>query len=591
MKNKTINCLLIALATSWMLTGCKNSDYDFDKIDYTLGFGGEKLTLPGSNSTADIILDDLLDIEGSDLISTTETGDYVFGKDPEAVAPEAVTVNPITLLSQRWEDGSVAIQVPQAVQSMSGQEVDVSGMDMETNGRIAAFNYSFRAPASVRALEHVGIGSDGSGVDVTLQLALPTSVVAFEYIDIDLPDNLELTCLSQDGNTSFDASANRLHISGYDGGRTLALKFNLTGIKAAHISDDDYAELQDGLFLLKGSVALAAKVSRLRVPSTSTVTIGGGLDFGEVSITSARGIFDPDINLSTAGNVNINSIPDFLTDKAVVADLDNPQIWLTLHSTMPLDGILKVLLRSDTYPTGITFDTPGRYIELKASADGKTETDTKVLFCRHNPGVSTDEYQVIEDDDLSLLVTTLREGMKVEFEVTEAKAVQQTGTVLLGHEYHLTPEYRFTAPLAFGPNAVIVYNKTFDGWNKDIDKLTLAQGAFVHMKGIAVNTIPADLEAEVTPVDVNGRALNDVEVELIQKTVKGTTGGTAESPLELKLKDLTGNGIKKLDGVALKLKAASNEQLRGITLNKTRQTLTLKDISIELEGKVIYDAN
>jgi hypothetical protein len=594
MKNKIINSLLIAIGTSCLLAGCKDSDYDFDKIDYTLGFGSERLSLPDGNSTAEIILDDLLDIDGTDLISSTETGDYVFGKDPSSVSPEIVKVNPITLLNRRHDGSSVTLPVPQSVQALTGQELDVTALGMETSGRIAVFDYSFRSPEAIRSLEHIGISDDQQGTDVTLQLTMPAAVLSFAYIEIDLPDNLELTPPAQDANTTFDASRNVLRITDWSStgnANRLTQTFRLTGVKTGRLSDDDYALLQDGYFQLKGTVGLSAKVARLRVPATSEVQLAGTIDLGNLNITSARGVFDPDINLNTAGDVSITSLPDFLTDEKVVADIDNPQIWLTLHSTIPLNATLNVLLRSDTYPSGITFDTPGRSINLKASADGASETDTKVLFCRYNPGVDPGEYQVIEDENLSKLVTTLREGMKVEFVVTEAKAVQETGTVLLGHDYHVTPEYRFTAPLAFGPNAVIVYNKNFDGWNKDIDKLTLTPGAYIHMKGNAVNQIPADLEAEVTPIDVNGQPLNDVKVELIQKDIRGTATGTAVSPLELKLKDLSGEGIKKLDGVALKMKAASNEQLRGVTLNKTKQTLILKDISIELTGKVAYDAN
>lgn len=589
MKNRIINNLLIALGTSCMLASCMDKDYDFDKIDYTLGFGGETLKLPSKNSTADILLEDLLDIEGSELITTAENGDYMFGKDPTPVEPEAVTVDPITMKGRSVSPDAVVIPVPLGAQGMAGETINLSdfGLDMEANGRIAAFDYSFRVPASVRSLDYVGIGENGNGADFNVWITLPPAIKRFETLTIDLPDNLEMTC-----RTALLDAGNVVSLPDFiNEGNLLLLSFNITGIKAEYLSSEDYAMLLNGEFLLKGSVGLSAKVAELEVPFGSQVRIGGQLDVSDISITSARGIFNPDINLTTAGTVNINDIPDFLTDEAVVADLDNPQIWLTLHSTVPLGGILKVLLRSDTYPTGITFDTPGRYIELKPSTDGTTETDTKVLFCRRNPGVSTTEYQVIEDEDLSKLVTTLREGMKVEFLVTEARVKQETGTVLLGHEYRIAPEYRFEAPLALGPKAVIVYNKNFDGWNKDLKNLTLVQEAYVHMQGTAYSMIPADLEAEATPIDAYGQPLNEVSVELIQKTVKGTASGTATSPVELKIRDLTGDGLRKLDGIALKLKAASNEQLRGVTLNKSKQTLTLKDISIELSGKVVYDAN
>jgi hypothetical protein len=191
------------------------------------------------------------------------------------------------------------------------------------------------------------------------------------------------------------------------------------------------------------------------------------------------------------------------------------------------------------------------------------------------------------------LVNKLEEGMQIEFSVLDAKAVQETGTVLLAHEYHVTPSYKFSAPLAFGPKAVIVYSKTEDGLNDDIDDLALDKNSYIHVKGTAVNRIPADLELELTPIDIYGNDIpkEELDVQLIHYTVKGTRQEAVESPVEARLIDPKGTGIRKLDGIRLKLKARSNEELRGVTLNKTSQALKLKDLSVELVGKIVYDAN
>jgi len=84
-----------ALLCSLVVMGCVNDNYKFDKIDVTLGFGGDQLTLPTNNSIAEIQLDDLLNIENSDIVDVAENGDYMFGKAPEAVAPVSVIIAPL----------------------------------------------------------------------------------------------------------------------------------------------------------------------------------------------------------------------------------------------------------------------------------------------------------------------------------------------------------------------------------------------------------------------------------------------------------------------------------------------------------------
>jgi hypothetical protein len=189
--------------------------------------------------------------------------------------------------------------------------------------------------------------------------------------------------------------------------------------------------------------------------------------------------------------------------------------------------------------------------------------------------------------NLSELIEKLKEPMQIKFTVIEAKASQETATIKLGQNYTLAPKYRFECPLAFGNKAVIVYSDKENDWNKDIDKLNLANGAYVHMTGTAISKIPADMELILNPIDVNGNKLSAVTVDLIKKDVAGTKDAPKESPIEAKI---SGN-ISKLDGVELKLKAKSNEALRGVTLNKTTQTLKLNDLKVKLVGKVIYDAN
>ena len=54
-------------ANGFLMTGCTNSDYDFNNVDKTMGFGGD-LTLPTS-STMNIPLKDILKLKEDGCVS------------------------------------------------------------------------------------------------------------------------------------------------------------------------------------------------------------------------------------------------------------------------------------------------------------------------------------------------------------------------------------------------------------------------------------------------------------------------------------------------------------------------------------------
>lgn len=583
--------VLTALGGCVLLLGCINSDYDLDKVDYTLGFGGDEITLPGNNSTKEILLDDLLDISSSDLITTEANGDYKLFKKPDnPIAPVEVNVNRIIIAADKSKGLSFDIDLPAIPTTLIGQRIELpytlpgqSPIDIpEVEGNISLLEYEFDADPAIKSLEYVEIGENGQGVNLTLDLTIPAAINKFASLKIDLPDMLTMTCPSM--AERFDTQKNILTLTDYPVSGQLQIVFNVTRINVKAIDEKNFVKLENGKFMLKTYVGLALKISEITIPDTNTLTVSGIANFDNIVITEARGIFDPDIDLKEVGTVNINSLPNFLTEEEVVADIDNPQIWLTLTSTMPLGGNIYAHLTSDTHPTPIALDP----IPVAASTDGVTPTTTRIVICRQAPKELAG-YTPMIVSNLSELIQKLKQPMEIKFTATSAKAAQETATVKLGYTYTLAPEYKFECPLAFGDKAVIVYTETETGWQDDIEKLQLAKGAYVHMTGTAVNKIPADLELIVKPLDINGQELNanTVNIELIKKDIAGAKDAAKESPIEIKVS----GDINRLDGVSLKLRAKSNEQLRGVTLNKKTQTLLLKDVGVKLFGKVIYDAN
>lgn len=585
--------LLSTLLGSLLLTGCINSDYKFDKIDYTLGIGGDEITLPGNNSTKEILLDDLLDINNSDFITTEVNGDYKLFKKPDnPIAPVKVNIDHIVISSNKSLGLSYDINLPAFPAELQGQKIvlpytppipGASPIDIpELNGIISLLDYEFDADPAIKSLEYVEVGIDGQGVNLIVDLNIPSDINRCANMKIDFPDMLTMTCPSMEDK--FDKQKNELTLTNHVNMGHEQIVFNVTRINVKSIDENNYAKFENGKFLLKASVGLGVKISEITIPSTNKLTISGTAQLDDVIITKVRGTFDPQINLDDVGTVKINSLPDFLTEEEVVADIDNPQIWLTIYSTMPLGGTIKAQLTSDTHPTPILLDP----IQVAASTDGVNPSITRLVICRHAPTALTG-YTPMIVEGLSELIEKLKEPMEIKFTVSEAKATQTPATVKLGYNYELAPEYRFECPLAFGDKATIVYSRTERDWHKDIDKLQLAPNAYVYVTGTAVNKIPADLELDIKPLDVNEQELSAdvINVELIKKEVAGTKGAALESPLEVKIS----GDISRLDGIKMKLKAKSNESLKGVTLNKSSQTLLLKDVTVKLVGKLIYNAN
>lgn len=584
--------MLSALCGSLLLLGCTNEDYDFDKVDYTLGFGSGDLVLPSNNSVT-LKLDDILDLSGNDLIVTEDNGDYMLSKVPEDVSPIKVKIDPLVQKINESGEQSFSIELPDEVKPFAGIVINLTellGTTLDAEGDVSLISYKFDVDKVVKDLKHVGLGYD-KGVNLRLDVTLP-NVIKKANVAINLPRNFDMSLTqTSDPNVTFDNTnnINILTLTDFNAAKPLSLTFNVKGINIKTFDEKDYATYNPETLemILISNIGLKVQIAELQVPSTPTIEIKGTPTFDDIVVTSARGIFDPDINLDDVGTVTINDIPDFLNDDEVKADIDNPLIWLTLKTNMPLGGDIDAEIKSSTYNNKIAIND----IELKAKADGANEdAETKILLCRKTPG-GTDltDVQVKEVPDLSKLIETLKDGMQLSFRATKAKAKQVEATVELGKDYYLKPEYKFSAALALGDNAAIVYSDKEVDWNKDIDKLELSDNSKILLTANVENGVPADLEINITPLDKNGNKLNALTVTPIKnKIAAGATAGE----IQYEISDASGKALKQLDGVDYRLKvtAPSDAAQKGKTLNKN-QEIKIKDIKMQLNGKVIYDAN
>jgi hypothetical protein len=362
--------------------------------------------------------------------------------------------------------------------------------------------------------------------------------------------------------------------------------FNVTKINIEEVDEQNFAKLENGKFKLLSNVKLTFKVLDFVIPTVGkTLSISGNASFDNLVITAANGQFKPTIDAQNVGSTTINSLPDFLTDARVVADVDNPQIWLTLESNLPLGGYVEGKLSSTTSSKDVIL-SKATGNELPIVANGTT----RLVICRKAPaGLSG--YTPVIAPDLSNIIKKLEEGMKMSIDITKFEATQDNDvTVQLGYDYSLAPTYHFTAPLVLGDEAAIVYSDNEDDWNKDLKDLNLSKGSVLTLAADVTNGAPADLEINIKPLGLNGQTISTLVVKPIQnKVAAGSTAGK----IKYEISDPNGTGLNQLDGIEYELlitSPAPSSSEKGKALNKN-QKIGIKTTDLRLKGQVVVDAN
>ena len=570
-KTKKQLLILSCVVGGMLLSGCADDGYKISSVDATLSIGNGNLNLPTNNSVV-VTLDDILDLGSTDIITVDNNGDYKFGKAPENVSDVKVRVNSIHSNGSPRTLAFPAINLPASIQALAGQTIKPSdyGVSLAQGGDISLIDYQFNVPNDVESLNYVVLGN---GVSMKIEITL-SAVTKLNKLEVTLPRQFVVENLN--GGT-FDNTTNKLTLTNVTvSSGKVTLNFLLKQIKAG--LDANHA------FAVHDNVHMNIDIAELKVPSAATLPVSGVVTIGSMDVTAANGRFNPTIDPQAVGSTTINSLPDFLTDARVVTDIDNPQIWLTLVSNLPIDGYAEAKLSSTTSQADVIL-SKAKGNELPIAANSTTH----LVICRKAPA-NLSGYKAVIAPDLTNLIKKVQEGMKINIDITKYESQQTSdATVELGHDYLIKPDYTISAPLVLGDEANIIYNSTEDNWNKDLKDLELTKGATLQLTASVNNGVPANLEINVKPLGVDGTELTTLTVKPIENKVKaGETAGT----IKYEIVDPEGTGLKKLNGIQYELlvTAPSAASEKGKVLNKN-QKITITTTDLNLSGKLIIDAN
>lgn len=589
-KQMKASLLLASLLTlGFSVTGCTNDDYDFDQIDATMGFGSGELEIPAS-STMNIPLSDILELEEGGSVKIAANGDYLFQLTGSEASSASPMISPIVLRGNSYSN-----------------TLTLSANSAAKGTRAAGSHLSFVSPkelmfkyngtdAAVKSLKSAEVAGE---IELKINLTLGGLSSAINKINkatLTLPGYLEISQVTGNGNGVPMVNGSKITVENVSTSRKLQL--TIKAKKLDFEKQDAYGKVvigNNGSIKMDGYFDLGIEANVTRVP-TSALTIDANVNVNNITLKSATGIFDPEINISSLGDVTVTGVPDFLSEDGVRADLDNPQIILSIKNDM--DAAAKVTAKVISTKNGQNLAT----VQLPEMHIYKTTVTpvTKICICRHKTAELTAQYGAANVYEVSNLATLINQHIPDHVQITdvETKAdLSQEMTIEFGRNYNVVPSYEIYAPLAFAEDAVIEYADDFDGWNDDLDDLELSEGTYVQLTADAQNLVPATLIVEATPLGLEGTDISNlIEVNVKKGTVKASADGVTavNSPLEIELREKVKGGLQKLDGLSYKVKGKASHDgttVTGINLNSKKHTLKLENIKVKLVGKVIGNFN
>ncbi len=581
-----IGCLMF-------LSSCTEKDFELSNIDMTVGLGGERdFTVYGNNSTEDIQMEQLLNIQESEFVEIDQNGNYVLIATDGEVKSSFSVIKPLVLASNNTASEDIQIDVKGALPASVSKRAK-STSNIPFSGVLTHFEWSTNdVPSELRELN----GVEGK-CNLQFQLDFPEQIAAListiDELTFVFPKQLIIDKIIYNGEIKTISSDNTFTVHNVlTKTGSLSLIASLSGIdatvkdygnnKTRFIPEKEIAV--EGEIILEGLVKPDG-INFSELTTHTSATLKTLTNFDDIIINKATGkvryIFDYD----DLGAVSLNGIPEFLNDEDVVADLYNPVITLHFTNNLPVRGIIS-----------------GKMVSKDAQNNTMASVNIPSFYVPSNESSVTISRQPLDGNNIVVpnLTDLIRKiPKKIEFvDVVAMSDENYEGTIEFGKEYSILSNYNFSAPLAFGKDAVIVYSDTIKDINDAIKDLSFKEvngeiDGFLKAEADIINRIPANLNVEGFAIDLNGNKMSPSEISIVCEQVVAASDGNNPTTTHVTViaKPASNDMLRRLDKIAFKIRGVSDDKMYGIPLNAYRHTLTIKNLTVTKHGQIVGDFN
>ena len=153
---------------------------------------------------------------------------------------------------------------------------------------------------------------------VEVDAGLSSAIATIDKATLTLPGYLQISSVNGNGNGVPMVNGSKITVENVSTSRNLQLTIKAKKLDFAN--QDAYGKVvigNNGSIKMDGYFDLGIEANVTGVP-TSALSIGANVTVNDITLKSATGIFDPEINISSLGDVSVTGVPDFLDRKSVV---------------------------------------------------------------------------------------------------------------------------------------------------------------------------------------------------------------------------------------------------------------------------------
>ena len=333
-----------------------------------------------------------------------------------------------------------------------------------------------------------------------------------------------------------------------------------------------------------------------------TVTIDGQKVFYATASGSFRSEFPAIANgtltfNTSATNITISDLPDFLKSDDVKLDLSNPVIIANIKRDRRIgNGTITGNIELST--EGISKCTINglKAKSEKSSQYVATAEDRNLPQELLKDGYGEPEWLKPASGSVNGIFNE-RIPNTVSIEVKGLSAEGVTPAYDLNNPYYINVDMTLYAPLCIGSsNFQLAYDATETGWQDDFDEdIRKMDVDEITLSATLENNLPLKTIVEIKPIGTDGHEVEGLSVLRVEAKENGSTQFTYS--LKSNIKGLTlndfingTNGARALDGVAIKTTLKASDQSVGKYITK-KASARLKDVRTKIKGQFVYDAN
>lgn len=572
-----INYLTAICATTMgaAMSSCFDDNYDLSDIDTTIQVGVTELVVP--INLDQIELKNIFEIKEGDDIQVNANGDYEYHCNG-TFDTKGISVNPVFVAKPDINSSDATMALGDIVGGTA-------------RAAAAYIPYTIASPVS-ESMDLTSANIDKSILDLTeiytnavLTVSVPLSNFKAISQEIDvhdfvlqLPANMDAA--EKNGKGEYDPATGKFEIDDLtfstSGDMEISLNIAKIAFKNGEFDPDSHTmHIAETIGILEGTfgIPLRDDIDINALPQTIGIKVNydmasednpAGFDAFAMSGEIQYMIEDFDI-----AAIDITSLPDVLSQEGTNLVFANPQIYLNINNPLQQYGVYAHLgididaFRGDkisnyVLPGGITIGkdpvrNSGIYnFCLSPKDEGLHNAEFPDLIHVAYPELAN----VLSGDGIP-------ETLKINILNPQMPAQPVTKFELKAYD-KIEGHYQMIAPLQLGAGSKICYADTVDGWNDDLDKLTIQK---LRVDCNITSDIPVNIDFTGYPIDKYGKQINNVEIQGAKVPANANN-----APLTISIS----GSIKDLDGIIFKATATSDDDSKPLNKNMKIQLSNIR---------------